>query len=251
MRRCRELSCSNGTSSGTPVPCESAASIHCETLWWTSGHSATAPWPSVSFASLSKAVGFAPVWVPSPSQAEHQPSGLLNEKLCGVSCSKLRPQRSQARCWLCRDRFPLRFRHTRLLAGHVQDAFAQRQAALDASAIRDRVPRPGHDSIDDHLHAMLPATVDLGRLLQRVRLAVDADPQVAVRLARRSTASRSPVPPRPRPEPSDRAACPRRHCADFVDDLVHRLRTDGHIAVGAMGVRQAARTGSAGSRRSR
>ena len=36
----------------------------------------------------------------SPSQAGHQPSQVLNEKLCGVSGSKLRPQRSQAKCWL-------------------------------------------------------------------------------------------------------------------------------------------------------
>ena len=44
--------------------------------------------------------GCAPCCMPSPSQVGHQPSGLLNEKWCGVSGSKLRPQRSQAKCWL-------------------------------------------------------------------------------------------------------------------------------------------------------
>ena len=44
----------------------------------------SAPSASVSFGSRSSAAGFAPVCVPSPSQAGHQPSELLNEKLCGV-----------------------------------------------------------------------------------------------------------------------------------------------------------------------
>ena len=46
------------------------------------------------------AAGLAPICTPRPSQVGHQPSGLLNEKLCGVSGSKLRPHWSQARCWL-------------------------------------------------------------------------------------------------------------------------------------------------------
>ena len=64
------------------------------------GHSPTAPWASVSLGSRNSAAGLAPVCVPNPSQAGHQPSELLNEKLCGVSRSKLRPQLSQAKCWL-------------------------------------------------------------------------------------------------------------------------------------------------------
>jgi len=62
----------------------------------TVGQRPTAPAASVSFGSRSSAAGFAPVCVPRPSQAVHQPSELLNEKLCGVSRSKLRPHLSQA-----------------------------------------------------------------------------------------------------------------------------------------------------------
>jgi predicted dehydrogenase len=46
----------------------------------------------------ARAAGFAPICVPRPSHAGHQPSALLNEKLCGLSVSKLRPHFSHARC---------------------------------------------------------------------------------------------------------------------------------------------------------
>ena len=50
--------------------------------------------------SGTREAGLAPCWVPRPSQTGHQPSGALNEKWCGESSSKLRPQPSQLRCWL-------------------------------------------------------------------------------------------------------------------------------------------------------
>jgi len=44
-----------------------------------------------TFTEVSKAAGFVPVCMPSPSHAGHQPKGLLKEKLCGESGSKLLP----------------------------------------------------------------------------------------------------------------------------------------------------------------
>ena len=66
----------------------------------SSGQTTTAPPRRLRPPSGMSAAGLAPCWVPSPSQTGHQPSGLLNEKLCGESSSKLRPQPSHDRCWL-------------------------------------------------------------------------------------------------------------------------------------------------------
>ena len=100
-RRCLPPSCSNGTSSGhARAAARRRPASRRRGGCRRSGQRATAPWASVSFGSRSKAAGLVPVCVPSPSQAGHQPSGLLKEKLCGESGSKLRPQRSQAKCWL-------------------------------------------------------------------------------------------------------------------------------------------------------
>ena len=92
---------SNGTSSGTPgAAAEGGEHRAGERLAADSATERARPSASVSFGSRSSAAGFAPVCVPRPSHAGHQPSELLNEKLCGVSGSKLRPHLSQARCWL-------------------------------------------------------------------------------------------------------------------------------------------------------
>ena len=48
--------------------------------------------------SFSRTFRSVPGWMPRPSHSGHQPSGLLNEKLWGVRCAKLRPQSLQARC---------------------------------------------------------------------------------------------------------------------------------------------------------
>ena len=101
VRRWRGERSLNGTSSGTPVCAAERREHRVRTAAGsTSGHTSSAPSASVSFGSRSSAAGFAPVCVPRPSHAGHQPSELLNEKLCGVSGSKLRPHLSQARCWL-------------------------------------------------------------------------------------------------------------------------------------------------------
>ena len=101
-RRCRPSSSSNGVSRS--IPCASAiASIIRAKAGFSakSGQTATAPVAErlVRPSGISTA-GLAPCCVPSPSQTGHQPSGLLNEKWCGESSSKLRPQPSQTRCWL-------------------------------------------------------------------------------------------------------------------------------------------------------
>ena len=85
---------------GTPVACEKLLSMASKSPLPTFGHNATAPSAKVSFGSCSKAAGLVPVSVPRPSQSGHQPSELLNEKLCGERGSKLRPHWSQAKCWL-------------------------------------------------------------------------------------------------------------------------------------------------------
>ena len=64
------------------------------------GQTSTAPARRLRLASGTRTAGLAPCCVPRPSQTGHQPSGLLNEKWCGDSSSKLRPQRSHERCWL-------------------------------------------------------------------------------------------------------------------------------------------------------
>ena len=50
--------------------------------------------------SRTSKAGLAPCWTPSPSHAGHQPSGLLNEKWCGLSGSNDLPQFSHVtRYW--------------------------------------------------------------------------------------------------------------------------------------------------------
>ena len=118
-RRCLPASCSKGTSSG-----HAGARGRSLRAWRgrarppPAGHSATAPSASVSFGSRSKAAGLVPVCTPSPSQPGHQPSGLLKEKWCGPSGSKLRPQRWQAKCWLWISRRPERLGHALLGIDH-------------------------------------------------------------------------------------------------------------------------------------
>ena len=87
-------------SSTDPSDGATGVSIACESGRAKSGQSAKAPSARVSFPSRIKAAGLAPICVPSPSHSPHQPRWLLNEKLCGVSGSKLRPHFSHARCWL-------------------------------------------------------------------------------------------------------------------------------------------------------
>ena len=70
---------------------ESAASIAANSGWLTLGHTSTAPSASVICMLRKRDAGLAPTSTPRPSHALHQPSGLLNEKWCGESGSKLRP----------------------------------------------------------------------------------------------------------------------------------------------------------------
>ena len=67
---------------------------------WRHCVSQAAPLRRLRLPSGMSTAGLAPCWVPRPWQTGHQPSGLLNEKLCGESSSKLRPQLSHERCWL-------------------------------------------------------------------------------------------------------------------------------------------------------
>ena len=115
--------------------------------------------------------------------------------------------------------------------------FAQRQRILDAVGN----PRPGvgadDDPIDDDFDVVLATAVNLGRRLERVRDAVDADPDVASRadfvpqrlvLAADLDLDRGHhVQPR---------ACRLGH--DLVHDLVDRLGADGHIAIGTVSLAQ-------------
>ena len=57
-----------------------------------SGQTTTAPSAGSAGRRGSAARGWPRCWTPEPSQTPHQPSGLLNEKWCGTSSSKLRPQ---------------------------------------------------------------------------------------------------------------------------------------------------------------
>ncbi len=77
-----------------------AASIMAKMRLSAPGHRATAPSASVRSGSRKTPPDWLPTCTPNPSQAGHQPNALLNEKLCGESGSKLRPQRPQAKCWL-------------------------------------------------------------------------------------------------------------------------------------------------------
>ena len=79
--------------------------------------------------------GIAPCWVPKPSQTGHQPSGLLNEKWCGESSSKLRPQPSHERCWLLRST-------GQRLVGVLAGLRDQDDAAAEVERRRDRVGEP-------------------------------------------------------------------------------------------------------------
>ena len=81
-----------------PAPREKLSSIRPKSRFDAPGHKPTAPWAKESLGSRSKAAGFVPVCTPRPSQAGHQPKGLLKEKLCGDSGSKLRPHFWQAKC---------------------------------------------------------------------------------------------------------------------------------------------------------
>ena len=94
-------SCDHGTSSEKPTWCASASAKRVNgCVSSSSGHAVSAPVRSVNSGSRTSTAGLAPFCVPSPSHTGHQPSGLLNEKWCGLSGSKLRPQRSHAKCWL-------------------------------------------------------------------------------------------------------------------------------------------------------
>ena len=94
----------NGTSRS--IPCASAIAPIIRPNAGTSarsGQTAMAPARIDLAGSGMNCAGSAPFWMPSPSQAGHQPSGALNEKWFGVSSSKLRPQPSHDRCWLYRS----------------------------------------------------------------------------------------------------------------------------------------------------
>ena len=71
-----------------------------KTIAWIKANVPSAPAFSDKWASRITSAEFAPCWTPRPSHVGHQPRGLLNEKWCGFNGSKLRPQRSQAKCWL-------------------------------------------------------------------------------------------------------------------------------------------------------
>ena len=101
IRFCRGESSWYGTSIGTPVWAENAASICCDVGETARpARRAARPWRASASDRAAARPGSRRSACPSPSQAGHQPSELLNEKLCGLSVSKLRPHFSQARCWL-------------------------------------------------------------------------------------------------------------------------------------------------------
>ena len=70
-----------GGIDGDAGPARKASNIAANSPPPAAGQSATAPWASESFGSLNNTAGFVPVCTPSPSQAGHQPSALLKEKL--------------------------------------------------------------------------------------------------------------------------------------------------------------------------
>jgi hypothetical protein len=89
IRWCRGSSCRYGTSSGISNSRESDSRIDANSrLPPGDGHARTAPSPSDRSGFGIRADRFVPCSVPSPWHAGHQPSGLLNEKFCGVSSSK-------------------------------------------------------------------------------------------------------------------------------------------------------------------
>ena len=75
--------------------------------------------------------------VPSPSQTGHQPSGLLNEKWCGDSSSKLRPHRSQARAG-CSGRRAIPLPGRLVDPGYEDNPLPRSRAVSTEPAIRDR-----------------------------------------------------------------------------------------------------------------
>ncbi len=140
------------------------------------------PSASVSFGSRSRAAGFVPVCTPSPSQAGHQPSGLLKEKWCGASGSKLRPHRSQAKCWLWICDRPARLGH--VVAGDRPRASTPRPRARAFStlpAMRERASgRTVTRSTTTSTRCFRRRSIS-GGLSSGIGLAVDADPDVAGR----------------------------------------------------------------------
>ncbi len=90
----------------------------------------------------SATAGLAPCWMPSPSQTGHQPRGLLNEKWCGESSSKLRPQPSHEPMLAVSDRPASSARSPRRPRGRSgPHALPRSSADSIESAKRDRVDR--------------------------------------------------------------------------------------------------------------
>ena len=74
---------------------------------------------------------------------------------------------------------PSRFGHVVARLGHVQHAAALSQGILDAARDAAAAVAPNDHAVDHHFDVMLPLAVDLRRLVERVRLAIDPHADVA------------------------------------------------------------------------
>ncbi len=116
-----------------PVPREKLSSISAKSRFDAPGHNATAPWAKESLGSRSKAAGFVPVCTPRPSQAGHQPKGLLKEKLCGDSGLEASPALLAGEVLTVNFDRPVGFRHVVAGLGHVEHAASLGQGIFHAA----------------------------------------------------------------------------------------------------------------------
>ena len=187
---------------------------------------------------------------PRPSHAGHQPSGLLNEKWCGESGSKLRPHVLHTRCWLwtftgqrssgwpssttarCITPRPRASAVSTLSASRARASLriVTRSTITSTSCLRRR-------SIAGTASSSCVCAVDADA---EVAVALELGPQVLVLLALGQLDGGHEV--------RLRAVGLGEH---GVDDLVGRLRADGRVALGAVQLAEPRHAGCGSSRRSR
>ena len=238
MRRARPSRSSNGVSRSIPsAPGDRLDHPGEQGLASKSGQTATAPWRRLRRPSGTSTAGLAPCWMPSPWQTGHQPSGLLNEKWCGSSSSKLRPQRVADAVLAVAVDGPAR------LLGFVADPRDVHDPLAQVERRFDRVGESGSGRaaddrpVDHDLDLVLAAVAQLGRLVQADRLAVDPHPGEA----------RGPQLVPERLIALAVATLDRRHhvdlrplgqVEDLLDDLVGGLRADRDVALRAIRLTQ-------------
>src|SRR5262245_44952784 len=119
--------------------------------------------------------------------------------------------------------------------GDVHDALAQLECRLNRVRQPATLRRPDNQAIDNDFNEVLAAMIDVGRLVDAVRLAIDAhaDKAGAANLFPQSFVFLLPL-------ALDRGQeielGPLGQAVDLLDDLVGRLRADGQLAGGTIGL---------------